>query len=232
MVSVLVVRVIKVKLALWSSWIWWSGWSKSNWHSGQVDFGGQGAQEVRVVGVLRWSGWSGCSGGWGDSLHTDWHKSYLFHSVLCTMTKKDILQTQILVSYAFRKWFLMQCLQKDQNSCSGDALNNVKCDNPQNDLQFSNISLLYLKTSLLYPSPFILKYSHLLSGRCVWFSPMRPAVWLVTPHHIMCFTVSHSLSHSVSHMTAPFHLQIISCFLLSPLVMTGDHPRTFNDDQP
>ena len=158
--------------------------------------------------------------------------------------KKDISQTQILVSYAFRKWFLMQCLQKDQNSCSGDALNNVKCDNPQNDLQFSNISLLYLKTSLLYPSPFILKYSHLLSGRCVWFSPMRPAVWLVchnwphhvlhsvtqwvTPEQIMCFTVSHIMSH----MTTPFHLQTISCFLLSPLVMTGDHPRTFNDHQP
>ena len=181
------IGVIKVKLTWWSSWFWWSGCS-----GGQSGWGGWGAQVVGLVEVLRWLG----------LFITYWLTQKLsFSFSFMHHDKKDILQTQILVSYAFRKWFLMQCLQKDQNSCSGDALNNVKCDNPQNDLQFSNISLLYLKTSLWYPSPYILKYSHLLSGRCVWFSPMRPAVWLVchtSPHHVL-HSVTQFVTQCVTH---------------------------------
>ena len=49
----------------------------------------------------------------------------------------------------------------------------------------------------------------------------------------MVASVSSSLVWlvSVSHLTGPFHLGTISCFLLLPLVMTSDHPRTFNEHQ-
>ena len=173
-----------------------------------------------MVRVLRRSEWLGCSGGRAGQVVGVIHyilidTKVIFFIQFYAPWQKDILQTQILVSYAFRQWFLMQCLQKDQNSCSGDALNNVKCDNPQNDLQFSNISLLYLKTSLWYPSPYILKYSHLLSGRCVWFSPMRPAVWLLchitTSCASQCHTVCHTVCHTWPHRFIFKSLAVSSC---------------------
>ena len=83
----------------------------------------------------------------------------------------------------------------------------------------------------LYVPALFLEYSSLLllsrNGNKT-FPYVSTHVYFLADRLILTSVISVT---SGSHLTGPFHLRIISRFLLLPLVMTSDHPRTFNHHQ-